>query len=188
MSGDKSAFRGGWGFATLIVGGVATVLALFNWATQTFDWPLAPFAEPIVTLYRDAIVSLMETVSLHAEWAIPDWPPQVFGLALIAAALSGRVLGLFGSNPAPWAPLFYSLLLLLLLFVPYARWYSVLVIALLFLTPIWWLLVWQGYKDNPNAGVLFEENYDEIYLRIILYIVGNVASTALALFANYYYA
>ena len=180
MAGSERAqFKVGGGFASMIIGGAATVLALFNWATITFGWPLAPFAEPIVTLYRDAVEWLMAEVSVRADWAIPDWPPSVFGLALVSAALGGRVMVLFDRNDMRKStlPVATSLLWVVLLFVPYARWLSVLVIAFFaVLSPV--LGFFPGFLDDTDDHDYRSQSY---------YVLGLLASTAFGLAVNYWY-
>lgn len=172
-------FKRGTSFATGVIAFVSGVLALLNWSITTFELPIAPFTEPLLTLYQQTIVRFIEFIDFQFSWAVPDWNPSLFSLALVWSMVCWRSHAILDPEDGfsfPFLDLIIAVAFSLLLFVPFVRYLALVMVGIFTILPliVSTLTLVIGYRQYNAITVGY-------------YMWGIIGATVLGLAVNQWY-
>jgi hypothetical protein len=174
----------GFAFGGALVGGVCTVIALFNLIVRSFDLSLNPLTAPLIESYRSITSAIFNWAKATLELPLPSWPHDHIVLYFAAAAVFATLNADYRwpddeipnhlkviAKPATMLGLTFAL------FVPYLNlFFLISLYAVFVVTALWPAFIWYQSKE-ARAHVAPRG----------LYVWGICAGVAAALLFNWLY-
>lgn len=193
MSEKDSIFHQARSRTSAVIGYVASLVSIFNFAIGQISAPLSETFAAIIEPWREYVIGAIHAIDARLPWLIPNWNEDFYAVALVLGTIVLAGLKRFGvydqdekTGPVMQliGPLFAPVFLMLCYAIPVLGY----VLAWLLMAMFMVLLVMGERIVQPELGHPdCEQRYNDRRARMRkfrIYTWGIVAGAAVALIAN----
>ena len=186
QSTAKSGFNAGWSSVAFIVSAATFSIAILNLFIDLFDLPIAPFAEPLITLYG-YLDAALDWLNVRVDWMVPDWHSAVTILSILVLQTAVRGYNVLHDMTSETK---YDYGVLLVSSVALNLITLVIILACLAIPVVRWIVpgsatIWILILIVVNLSPGRDDDSADFQVR---YFLGHAVAAIILLGANYYYS